>query len=286
MTPPYASSGGARPEALTIVAGHGQKSGGWMEQRFLFNQVADLYDQARAGYPPALFDDVASAAKLSPGDRMLEVGCGTGKATEGFAAKGLDILALDPGGEMIAAARRRLAAYAQARFAETTFEAWPVQPGAFKLVAAAQSWHWVAPDIRFVKAAQALASGGALAVFGSVQMDAPSPLREALGDIYLRRAPELGGRPPEHSYLPDGPFQAYFEQSRLFGPVRHKAYAWARRFSAQSYIEYLASVSRYQMMEASRREALLVSIGEAIDAYGGAFDLPHETHLYMAAKLP
>jgi ubiquinone/menaquinone biosynthesis C-methylase UbiE len=257
-----------------------------VEQRFLFDQIAGLYDQARSGYPLALFADVTAAAGLSPGDSMLEVGCGTGKATEGFAAKGLDILALDPGGEMIAAARRRLAGYAQARFVETTFEAWPVQPGAFKLVVAAQSWHWVAPDIRFVKAAQALAPGGALAVFGNVQMDAPSALREALHEIYLRRAPELGGRPPEHSYLPDGLFQAYFEQSGLFGPVRHIAYAWARRFSAQSYVEYLASVSRYQMLEASRREALLASIGEAVDAYGGAFDLPHETHLYMAVKPP
>ena len=114
-------------------------------------------------------------------------------------------------------------------------------------------------------------------MFGNVQMDAPSALREALSEIYLRFAPELGGRPPEHSYLPDGLFQAYFEQSALFGPVRHLAYPWARRFSAQSYVEYLASVSRYQMLDASRREALLVSIGEAVDAYGGAFDLPLES---------
>ena len=255
------------------------------EQRFLFDQIAGLYDHARSGYPMALFADVTAAAGLSPGDRMLEVGCGTGKATEGFAAKGLDILALDPGSGMIDAARRRLAAYVPARFTETTFEAWRVQPGAFKLVAAAQSWHWVAPDIRFAKAAQALAPSGALAVFGNVQMDAPSPLREALNEIYLRRAPELGGRPPEHSYLPDGPFQAYFEQSGLFGPVSHKAYAWVRRFSAQSYVEYLASISRYQMLEASRRETLLISIGEAVEACGGEFDLPHETHLYMAMKL-
>jgi len=256
-----------------------------MEQRFLFNQVAGLYDHARSGYPLALFDDVTEVAGLSAGDRMLEVGCGTGKATEGFAAKGLDILALDPGGEMIAAARRRLGAYAKARFVETTFEAWPVERSVFKLIAAAQSWHWIAPDIRFVKAAEALASGGWLAVFGSAPLGVPSPLNEALNAIYLRIAPELGGRPPEHSYLPDGPFAAYFTQSDLFGPVRHIAYAWLRRFTAQGYVEYLASLSRYQLLEASLREALLAWIGEAIEAHGGEFDLPHETHLYMAAKL-
>ena len=255
-----------------------------MEQRFLFNQIAGLYDQARSGYPEALFYDIVEIAGLSPGDKLLEVGCGTGKATEDFARKRLDVLALDPGGDMIATARRRLAPFACVRFVETTFEAWPVQANAFRLVAAAQSWQWVAPDIRFVKAREALAPGGALAVFGSVQMDIPSPLREALSEIYLRRAPELGGRPPEHSYLPDGPFPGYFEQSGLFGPVLHRNYAWSRRFSAQGYVEYLASVSRYQLLEAVRRGALFAAIARAIEAHGGGFDLPCETHLYIAVR--
>jgi hypothetical protein len=180
---------------------------------------------------------------------------------------------------MIAAAHGRLGECAAVRFVETTFEAWPVERGAFKLIAAAQSWHWISRDIRLIKAAEALALGGWLAVFGSAPREIPSPLRETLSDIDLRLAPEFGGRPPERSYLPDGPFAAYFEQSGLFGQVSHRAFAWSRRFSAQTYVEYLASVSRYQMLEASRREALLSAIGEAIEAHGGRFDLPHETHL-------
>ena len=255
-----------------------------MEQRLLFNQVASLYDHARSGYPGALFDDIVEAADLSPGDKALEVGCGTGKATEDFARKGLDVLALDPGGDMIAAARRRLAPFARVRFVETTFEAWPIEGRAFKLVAAAQSWHWVAPDIRFAKAADALAAGGSLAVFGSAPMEIPLPLSEALVEIYARCAPELAGRPPERGYLPDGPFQGYFEQSGRFGPVLHKAYSWSRRFSAQGYVEYLGSVSRYQMLEAGRRDFLLTAIAREVEAQGDGFELPYETHLYMATK--
>ena len=40
---------------------------------------------------------IREAARFRPGDTVLEVGCGTGKATERFAARGLDILAIDPG---------------------------------------------------------------------------------------------------------------------------------------------------------------------------------------------
>jgi ubiquinone/menaquinone biosynthesis C-methylase UbiE len=255
-----------------------------MEQRFTFNEVAELYDQARAGYPQALYDDLMGLANLSAGDAVLEVGCGTGKATEEFARRGLNVLALDPGPEMIAAARRRVAPLNGVQFVQTTFEAWPVEAGAFRLVAAAQAWHWVPPDIRFRKAFEALAPGGALAVFGTAPEPVPPPLGEALEKVYAIHAPELGGLPPEHAYLPSGPFSGDFDRSGLFGPVTHKSYPWSRSFSARSYVEYLRTVSRYQLITEKRRQDLLAAIGEAIDANGGGFDAPVETHLYFARR--
>ena len=255
-----------------------------MEQRFTFNKVAELYDQARAGYPQALYDDLMELANLSAGEAVLEVGCGTGKATEEFARRALNVIALDPGAEMIAAARRRLAPFNGVRFVQTTFEAWPVEAGAFKLVAAAQSWHWVALDIRFRKAFEALAPGGALAVFGSAPEPVPQPFREALDKVYAVHAPELGGPPPEHAYLPSGPFSGDFDRSGLFGEVTHKSYPWSRSFSARSYPEYLRTVSRYQLLDEQRREGLLGAIAEAIEANGGRFDAPVETHLYFASR--
>ncbi len=256
-----------------------------LEQRFTFDQVAGLYDQARAGYPQALYDDLMVVANLAAGDAVLEVGCGTGKATEDLARRGLRVVALDPGPVMIAAAQRRVASFADLRFVETTFEAWPVEAGAFRLVAAAQAWHWIAPDIRFRKAFDALAAGGSLAVFGSAPGDVAEPLREALERAHARHAPELAGPPPERAYLPDGPFARDFERSGLFGPVSHKSYAWRRTFSAQAYVDYLGAVSRYRLIDEARRESLFADVAKVIEALGGSFDLPFETHLYVACRI-
>lgn len=255
-----------------------------MEQRFTFNEVAELYDQARAGYPRALYDDLMELANLTAGDPVLEVGCGTGKATEEFARRGLSVVALEPGPEMIAAARRRTAPSNGVRFIQTTFEAWPVEAGAFKLVAAAQSWHWVARDVRFKKAFEALAPGGALAVFGSAPGQVPQPLRDALEKIYAIHAPELAEPLPEHAYLPNGSLAGDFGRSGLFPEMTHKAYPWSRSFSARGYAEYLRTISRYQLMDAKRRDDLLGAIAEAIEAKGGGFDAPVETHLYLARR--
>jgi SAM-dependent methyltransferase len=254
-----------------------------MEQRFLFNQVADLYDAARPGYPEPLYDDVVAAAAASSGDLILEIGCGTGKASEGFARRGLNLIALDPGPDMIAAARRRLAAFSNVRFLETTFEAWAGPNGTFRLIVAAQSWHWVAPHLRFVKAAEALAQGGLLAVFGTAPKAPPTPLDGAFAEIYARLAPSLGGPAPENAYLPSGSFAKDFDESGLFGPVTHKNYRWSRQHTARGYVDLLGSVSRYQMLAPSIRDALLRAVHQAIENFGGSFELQYETHLYMAS---
>ncbi|MBW7453756.1 class I SAM-dependent methyltransferase [Paenibacillus sepulcri] len=60
-----------------------------------FEQSASLYQQARPDYPEELFDDLIHAADLHPGDRLLEVGCATGKATLPLAKRGFKITCVD-----------------------------------------------------------------------------------------------------------------------------------------------------------------------------------------------
>ena len=59
--------------------------------RTTFNTSAEWYDQIRPGYPEALVDDVISLSAIPEDGRILEIGCGTGKATEMFASRGYAI---------------------------------------------------------------------------------------------------------------------------------------------------------------------------------------------------
>jgi ubiquinone/menaquinone biosynthesis C-methylase UbiE len=112
-----------------------------MEQRFTFNQVADLYRAARPDYPEALIEDVVSYAGLKRNDKILEVGCGAGHATKSFAKRSFSIVAIDPGPKMLRAARESLAGFGNVKFLQATFEAWPTTQREFRLIIAAQSWH-------------------------------------------------------------------------------------------------------------------------------------------------
>jgi len=46
-----------------------------------FDAVADEYDAIRPGYPEELFDFIVEASQLDSESPIVEVGCGTGKAT-------------------------------------------------------------------------------------------------------------------------------------------------------------------------------------------------------------
>jgi SAM-dependent methyltransferase len=256
-----------------------------MEQRFMFNAVADDYDRYRPGYPDALFEDLALATGLGSGDRILELGCGAGQATLGLAAFGVPLLALDPGPDLIRAASARVGQAPHVAFAETTFEAWPLQPQAFRLVVAAQAWHWIDPAVRFEKAAQALPPGGMLAVMGNVPMPGPADFTAAIEPIYLRLAPHLWAPAPETWYLPGAEFEAQFRADPRFGPVVHRAYPYTRHHTRESFEGLYRSFSYYQALPADVREALIGGVADVIETMGGVFDMDYEAHLYMAPRL-
>jgi SAM-dependent methyltransferase len=253
-----------------------------MEQRFIFDQAASLYHRARPDYPSALRDDIVAIVGLRPDDAILDVGCGTGQATRLFAPIASRIVALDPGEQMIEIARDSSKQFAHIEYVVSTFEAWPARPAAFRLVTAGQSWHWVAPEIRFAKAAEVLTSDGWLA-FGNVPVGLPEGLLEPFKEIYLRHT-GAWGPPPEAAYLPSGPFKAWFDASGLFAPVTHRRYVWKQHYTASSYVDLMRTWSHFRLLAPARQEALSAAISEAIRAHGEAFEMSYETHLYLDAR--
>src|SRR5262245_59378696 len=117
------------------------------EQRLVFGEVAEQYDRVRPGYPDSLVDEVMASASLQAGDAVLEVGCGTGKATASFAARRLRVTAIEPDENMAAVARRNCADF-DVDVVTTSFEDFLVADGPFALVLSAHAWHWVQPGLR------------------------------------------------------------------------------------------------------------------------------------------
>ena len=254
------------------------------EQRLVFGEVAELYDRVRAGYPDAVVDDVIGFAGADgPHLRALEVGAGTGKATVGFAARGLEILALEPSAEMAAVARRNCQPFPWVRIESATFEDWPAAAGRFGLVFSAQAWHWIRPEVRYQKAAVALRSGGVLALLWNRVRWQGEPLRDDLEDLYRRLVPDLYARHPAFPGLTarpeDGDRGNEMRRTGLFRDETVRTYPWPAEFTTDSFLDLLQSQSDHRLLAEGTRARLLDAVRQVIDSRGGRVEVPHVTLL-------
>jgi SAM-dependent methyltransferase len=255
------------------------------EQRTVFGEVAELYDRARASYPQALVDDVVAHCPTAA-RRALEVGAGTGKATVAFAAKGLEVVALEPSAAMAEVATRNCAGFPRVSIRVTTFEDWPPEDGAFGLVLSAQAWHWVDPQVRYVKAARALVPGGSLALFWHRTAWSGEELRDELDELYGRVAPDLRAKNPGFPGLDppagDDHVEADVAASGRFGDVEARRYPWPGRLTADAFVDLLLTQSDHRLYPEDRRETLVAGVRELVDRHGGLVTVPHVTLLILA----
>ncbi|MFK8253656.1 class I SAM-dependent methyltransferase [Ancylobacter terrae] len=181
-----------------------------------FRSTADFYARYRVPYPDDLIALVARRAGLTPGEGVLDLGCGPGVLALAFARLGARVTALDPEPEMLDAA----AAAAEAAGLDIT-----VQPGSsyeldalsgpFRLVVMGRSFHWMDRAATLRSLDRLVAPGGAVALFGDRRIAAAPDWHGALqtlGETYspsrmaerkIRRGP---GWMPHEGVLVRSPF--------------------------------------------------------------------------------
>ncbi len=250
-----------------------------------FDEVAELYDRVRSGYPEELFDDLFEMAGQAPTtSRVLEVGCGTGKATLPLLARGAEVLALDPGANLLAVARRNAGENPRASFVQARFEDFRLpRQDERDLVVSAQAFHWIDPDLRFELAANALRAGGAIALMWNVPIPGESETHHAIREAYRTHAPELFD--VWWSKIETGPkVEDTIDDSGRFGTVHMCRYRRNSRISARDYGPLLETQSDHRMLADGERTRLLAAVTRAIESTGGWLEGEVVTRLYVAKK--
>jgi SAM-dependent methyltransferase len=224
-----------------------------------FDSAAQLYQQARPEYPDELYDELVHLADLRPGDRLLEIGCATGKATAPLARRGFGITCVEIGPELAAEGRRNLAGFRDVEVIQEAFETWrPPDAATFDLVFAATAWHWIDPAAKYRRAWELLRPVGHLAFWAATHVFPPG------GDTFFRDIQdvydEIGeGLPPGTTWpqpgqLPDD--TAEIEDSGLFEHVTVRHFDWEVSYSAGEYIGLLDTFSGHIAMDTRQRDRL------------------------------
>ena len=253
--------------------------------RLVFGQVAERYERVRPSYPEALVDEVVA---LAGGGPALEVGAGTGKATAMFARRGVTVHAVEPSAEMASIARRRCADFPGVTIEETDFEDWHGDRNGFALVFSAQAWHWVSPELKYVRAREALADRGLLAAFWNRPDWGRCAMRDELAAAYERTAPDFGPDPgpmhPGSQIAPDRweDWDAEIAAAAGLEDPRTRFYEWDAEYTAQRYLELIATTHDHILLADDTRDVLMQAVGNVIERNGGSLSLPLVTKLCLA----
>ena len=247
-----------------------------------FDQDAELYDRARPGYPRELVDALAEAAGIGPGSRVLEIGPGTGQATEALVGLGADVVAVEQGANLARVLRRKL----PVRVVVSSFEGWRPGSAIFDAVTAFTAWHWLDAPARTARAAALLRPGGALATVTTTHVAGGS--EDFFVDsqaCYERWDPAAGKgfRLPKPGDVPPGLDEA--DDSPLFEPATRSRHQQEITYTARQFVEVLSSYSVYIAMAEENRNGLMHCIEELITTrHGGSITKSYLYELRIARR--
>lgn len=143
------------------------------------------------------------AEAAGPGDRVADVGCGTGILTDLLADRGLDVVGIDPNEDMLAEARR---AGGRAEYRGGEAAATGLGDASVALVTVAQAFHWFDTDAALGELHRVLRPGGHVAALWNLR--ASGPLMAEYDRLLRRFSREYGSS------------RAGTERSPACGPTR------------------------------------------------------------------
>ncbi len=255
--------------------------------RNTFNQVAAEYDAVRPTYPSECIDSILEYSKINYESNVLEIGSGTGQASQLFIERGFGVTGLDIGSDLIEFAKAKFQNNSRVKFEVTSFEDFTSDQQPFDLIFSATAFHWVDPVIRFKKAAELLCANGTLALFWNIDRRIKSPLRVAIDNVYERvlpSEPNDSGRQSDFETATEAMIDE-MKKCGLFSNVQIKKQPWQVEFSKEKYLRLLNTFSYHRSLSGDLRTKLLNGIDEAIEGFGGTITINYENVLVLGTAV-
>ena len=248
--------------------------------QYAFDQVAWEYEDARPRFDLSLVAEMATAGGLAPGDEVYEIGAGTGQLTSSLLEFGFAVTANEPGVNM----RSQLAQLdsRRLRIRELPFEEDGIVAHSYAAVFAANSFHWIKPEVAFAKVHEIVSPGGALCLvwnFAFLEPEVQAQLNRSafVGHDDLVQDPGLGIDAFEQVMAAG---RDLISASGLFENPWSDWHAVERALSASQYADLAVSFASTAALADDARFALQDRIVADLDQIAVA-DVTVTDHIYL-----
>ena len=249
-----------------------------MELRRIFDTIPDQFDRYRPRYSRELFDHLINYAGIGPDSEVLEIGPGTGQATDPVLKTGCSYCAIELGENLCAKMTEKYGSCPNFRIINGDFITHDFGGQRFDMVYAAAAMQWIPEETAFTKTFSLLKPGGVLAMI-LTRSDYRTPNEglynkiQKLYDIYFK---------PEIPYT-HGPFR--YENALNYGYTdwRKQEFHTTCIYTADEYVAFCGTHCDHIVTPEPYKSKLFAGLHQAVMDSGNRIEV-FDTHVLMTVK--
>ncbi|MBO4879187.1 MAG: methyltransferase domain-containing protein [Clostridia bacterium] len=250
-----------------------------MEFRRVFDTIPEQFDRFRPRYSPELFRLLIDYAGIGPGKQVLEIGPGTGQATDPILNTGCDYNAIELGEHLYAKMNEKYGRSSNFRIVNDDFITYDFGEQRFDVIYSAATIQWIPEEIAFSKTFELLKPGGVLAMM-LTRADYKTPNEalyakiQSLYDRYFK---------PEIPYTHHG---FGYENAPNYGFVDFEKHEFRgrREMDPDEYVSFCGTHCDHIVIPEPYKSALFEGLRNVVAENGGKVVFEDTHVLYLTRK--
>jgi SAM-dependent methyltransferase len=250
-----------------------------MEFRKIFDTIPEQFDRFRPRYSPELFEYLIHHTEIGPGKSVLEIGPGTGQATDPILQTGCDYHAIELGERLCAKMKEKYDRFPNFHIVNDDFITFDFGQQRFDMVYSAATIQWIPEEIAFSKTFELLNPGGVLAMM-LTRSDYKTPNEELYEEIEKQY---------DLYYKPDipythGGFRYTAAPEYGYTDVEKREFFGKRTMNAEEYVAFSGTHCTHIVIPEPIREKFFQGLHDAVEESGGRIVFNDTYILYLTKK--
>ncbi len=250
------------------------------EFRKVFDIIPDQFDKYRPKYSDELFSSLIDYAKVGPGTRVLEIGPGTGQATDPILRTGCEYHAIELGEHLYRKMKEKYGDLPNFHIVNDDFITHDFGEEKYDLIYSAATIQWIPEEIAYPKIFSLLKPGGVLAMMltSSEYKSNDEVLYEKIQKLY------------DEYFKPDipythGGFRYTAAPEYGYTDVEKHEFFGKRTMNAEEYVAFSGTHCTHIVIPDSIRETFFEKLHDAVEEAGGKVVF-NDTYIIYLTKKP
>ena len=251
-----------------------------MEFRKVFDTIPEQFDKYRPRYSEQLFADLIQYAEIAPGKTVLELGPGTGQATDPILNTGCSYCAIELGEHLTAMMKQKYGKHSNFKIVNDDFITHDFGNQKFDVIYSAATIQWIPEEIAFSKTFELLKPGGTLAMM-ITKADYKTPNEELFHKIQQVYSAYFK---PETEYK-HGSFDYINAVNYGYVDFEKREYSGKRELNAEEYVALCGTHCDHIVIPEPYKSQLFNGLKKAVLEAGNRI-LFQDTYILFLAKKP